>query len=94
MVCLVIQVVVLPTSVIQPPEGLVGPGPLAIVFAAATLIATLGANGVPFLGALLAGDSINASTLTAAIPGTAMLFAILGALSVSLARARSNPGMQ
>jgi hypothetical protein len=73
-------VVVLPTSVAEPPDGLLGPWPLAIIFATATLIASLGANGVGFLSAFLTGDrsAIDAGALASAVPGTAALFAILG----------------
>lgn len=75
------QVVVLPSSAVVPQAGLLGVWPLAGIFAAVTLVTTLGANGVPFLAAFITGDAsgINGDSLAAAVPGTVATFAILGA---------------
>ena len=77
----VVQVVVLPSSAVVPQAGLLGVWPLAALFAAVTLVTTLGANGVPFLAAFITGDAsgINGESLAGALPGTVATFAILGA---------------
>jgi hypothetical protein len=70
---------VLPFEAAQPPQ-VNAALPLAALFGSVTLFTTLGANGVPFLAALISGDTINitADAFAAAVPGTVATCAILG----------------